>query len=177
MEARVFVVVCAIGVSAAAGAGEPESIVAASLTGSSGAVTASAQEIHPWIHPSMPEPVKRKLESAFEIAVQRVTHVPQCAELFTRLGADPLEMLRTGLYFPASPARETSRCRRAMAQTYVGDAPTWICRRVTSYSNERVAVVVLHEALHHAGLTERPHDADAMTSGAINSMVASNCGL
>ena len=64
-----------------------------------------------------------------------------------------------------------------MAQTYVGDAPTWICRRVTSYSDEQAALVVIHEALHHAGLTEKPHDRNAMSSGAINKMVGKSCNL
>jgi hypothetical protein len=160
-----------------AGAGEPDTVAPAALETAVETASAPTAEALPWIHPSMPDQVREKLESAYEIAVQRVTDVPQCAELFTHLGADPLATLQSGLYFPASPARETSMCRRAMAQTYVGDAPTWICRRVSSYSDERVAVVVIHEALHHAGLTERPHDKNAMTSGAINTMVAKNCRL
>lgn len=133
--------------------------------------------VEPWIHPSMPSSLERKIRVAFEIAVQRVTEVPSCNALFTELNADAVETLRTGLYFPASPARETSQCRRSMAQTYVGDAPTWICRRMTSYSDERAALVVIHEALHHAGLTERPHDRNAMSSGAINKMVGKSCDL
>ena len=129
----------------------------------------------PWIHPSMPASVRDKLETAFEIAIARITAVPECADLFSQLGADAMETLKTGLYFPASPARETSVCRRSMAQTYVGGAPTWICRCVTSYSDEHVALVVIHEALHHAGLTEKPHDRKAMSSGAINKMVGRKC--
>ena len=133
--------------------------------------------VEPWIHPSMPSSLERKLRVAFEIALQRVTEVPSCSDLFTKLDADAVETLRTGLYFPASPARETSQCRRSMAQTYVGDAPTWICRRLTSYSDEQTALVIIHEALHHAGLTERPHDRNAMSSGAINKMVGKSCNL
>jgi len=89
----------------------------------------------PWIHPSMPGSVQDRLRTAFAIAVARVTAVPECADLFSQLGADAVETLKTGLYFPASPARETSVCRGSMAQTYVGDAPTWICRRVTLFSS------------------------------------------
>jgi len=133
--------------------------------------------VEPWIHPSMPPSLERKLNAAFEIAVQRVTEVPSCSDLFAELDADAVETLRTGLYFPASPARETSVCRRSMAQTYVGDAPTWICRNFLSYSDERAALVVIHEALHHAGLTEKPRDRKAMSSGAINTMVGKSCDL
>jgi hypothetical protein len=133
--------------------------------------------VEPWIHPSMPSSLERKIRVAFEIALQRVTGVPSCSDLFAKLDADAVETLRTGLYFPASPARETSQCRRSMAQTYVGDAPTWICRRLTSYSDEQTALVIIHEALHHAGLTEKPHDRNAMSSGAINKMVGKSCNL
>jgi len=34
---------------------------------------------------------------------------------------------------------------------------------------------VVHEALNHAGLSEKPLDRRAMTSLQINSMVAKNC--
>jgi hypothetical protein len=125
----------------------------------------------------MPSALEKKLRAAFEIAVQRVTEVPACSDLFAKLEADGVETLKTGLYFPASPARETSVCQRSMAQTFVGDAPTWICRNVLSYSDERAAVVVIHEALHHAGLTEKPRDRKAMSSGAINTMVGKSCNL
>jgi hypothetical protein len=137
--------------------------------------TASTEMAAPWIHPLMPAPVRDKIKTAFAIAVARVTAVPECADLFSRLGADAMETLKTGLYFPASLPKETSICRRSMAQTYVGGAPTWICRRISSYSDEHVALVVIHEALHHAGLTEKPQDRNAMSSGEINTMVRREC--
>lgn len=133
--------------------------------------------VEPWIHPTMPQSVREKIDTAFRIAIDQVSTIPECAELFQALGADPFETLRTGLYFPANVARETSACGRSFAQTNVGAAPTWICRRITSYSDEQAAMVVIHEALHHAGLPERPHDKKAMTSGQINDMVREACGL
>jgi len=145
------------------------SSVAATVTG--------IDAIEPWIHPSMPDAIRNKLDTAFDIAIERVSTTPECAGLFEALGADPFETLKTGLYFPANPARETSACRRSFAQTYVGEAPTWICRRITSYSDEQAAMVVIHEALHHAGLPERPHDKKAMSSGQINDLVEKSCNL
>jgi hypothetical protein len=38
-------------------------------------------------------------------------------------------------------------------------------------------MVIVHEALHHAGLNEYPKDPDAMTSKQINGMVMKHCGL
>jgi hypothetical protein len=141
------------------------------------AAFSSVEAIEPWIHPSTPVSVRHKLETAFDLAIDRVSAFPECAALFEELGADPFDTLKTGLYFPANVARETSVCGRSFAQTNVGAAPTWICRRITSYSDEQAAMVVIHEALHHAGLPERPHDKKAMTSGQINDMVREACGL
>jgi hypothetical protein len=185
MSARLFIVVLILivgTIGAWAGDSVEASLAAAASTSvaNAEASTASAssdQAISPWIHPNMPSSVRDKLTTGFEIAVDRVSTVPQCAELFERLGADPFETLKTGLYFPATPARETKTCRRSYAQTRVGEAPTWICRRITSYSDTQAAMVVIHEALHHAGLTERPHDRKAMSSGQINTMVQKACGL
>jgi len=39
------------------------------------------------------------------------------------------------------------------------------------------SMFVIHEALHHAGLTEKPQDRRGMTSLAINSMVGRSCGF
>jgi len=139
--------------------------------------TVALGSIEPWIHPSMPSLLEKKLRAGFDIALQRVTEVQSCSDLFAKLRADGVETLKTGLYFPASPARETSVCRRSMAQTFVGDAPTWICRRMESSSDEKAAMVIIHEALHHSGLTEKPRDRRAMSSGAINVMVSKDCDL
>jgi hypothetical protein len=133
--------------------------------------------IEPWIHPSMPEHVKEKIQAAFEIAIERVREVPECAGLFTQLGADGEEMLKKALYFPAGPFRETTCCRRSLAATEVGGSTTWVCRRVASHCDGHVAVALLHEALHHAGLTEYPHDRQGLCSDAINAMVIRSCGF
>jgi hypothetical protein len=131
----------------------------------------------PWIHPSMPLSIRKKLENSYKLAAERIVEMPECRSLFTALGADAFEILKTGLYFPADPAKETSVCRRTMAQTYVGGAPTWICRRVTSYPDETVAIVLIHEALHHAGLAEDKNDRTAMSSASIDRKVRKSCGL
>ncbi|MCG6947754.1 MAG: hypothetical protein LJE93_02410 [Acidobacteria bacterium] len=50
-------------------------------------------------------------------------------------------------------------------------------QRLRELSDEQAAMVIIHEALHHAGLSEYPKDPDAMTSRAINGMVSEKCGL
>jgi hypothetical protein len=136
----------------------------------------TVDEIGPWVHPHMPAGVARKLDAAFEIALEKVRE-PGCAELFARLGADAVESLRGGLYFPANPRRETRSCNRSLAQSYVGSPTTWICRRITSHSDEAVAAVLIHEALHHAGMDEDMHGRKAKTSGSITETVKASCDL
>jgi len=140
----------------------------------------------PWIHPAMPKRVSARLEAGFELAVERVREVESCGDLFAEVGADALETLTTGLYFPVdSYRREVEVCGRNstasskgaknLAYTTVGGAPTWICRHFARVSNETAAVAVIHEALHHAGLTEKPHDRMAMSSIEITRMVKRAC--
>jgi hypothetical protein len=190
MTARSFValVIAVIGIQITAEAGDNNIALAVdSRPGAATIATASAttvaaafdtpQTIDPWIHPSMPSNMQDKLRTAFETAVARVQEVPECGGLFAKLGADPVESLSRPLYFPAGPYKETTRCSRAAAFTYVGDRPTKLCRRFETLSDDWAAVIVVHEALHGAGLTERPSDPKAMSSGAINKMVRKACGL
>ena len=193
MKARLIVgCVCVVLISAggswagdiveASGIGAPAAVEAVAVT-----VAAGDQEpIKPWIHRSMPNRVSARLEAGFELAVDRVREVESCGDLFTRLGADGLETLKTGLYFPVdSYHREIKMCGRNpsstsqsahnLAYTSLGAAPTWICRNFAQVSTETAAVAVIHEALHHAGLTERPLDRMAMSSIEITEMVKTAC--
>jgi hypothetical protein len=144
--------------------------------------------IEPWIHSSMPNRVRAKLEAGFELAVQRVREVEACGDLFTALGADGLEVLASGLYLPVdSYLREVDVCGRnsaaisrggdVLAYTKVGSAPTWICRHFARVSTETAAIAVIHEALHHAGLPEWPLDRTAMSSVEITKLVTDACGF
>jgi hypothetical protein len=66
-------------------------------------------------------------------------------------------------------------CPSALAYTLVGGAPTWLCRRFARLSDERAAAILLHEALHHAGMDEWPHDPQAAPASAINELVEDAC--
>jgi hypothetical protein len=144
--------------------------------------------ITPFIHPSMAPHIRAKLEAGLELAVERLREVQTCRDLFTRLGADWPEMLNTSLYLQVdSYRREVQVCgrtaaanpwgakKRILAFTSAGAPSTWLCRNFAWVSAETAAVVVIHEALHHAGLTEWPVDRTAMTSVEINRMVRKAC--
>jgi hypothetical protein len=135
------------------------------------------EQVVPWIHTSMPDRMREKIEVAFQIAVERVTEIPGCGALFEELGADGVEMLATTLYYPAPLLRQTTRCRHAFAIARVGSPMLWVCRKVAAHGDDRVAVALLHEALHFAGLEEDPDGRDAQCSGAINLMVEESCGF
>lgn len=127
---------------------------------------------------AMFEPGKatRKLDEAFAVAIERVREIPQCGGLFDELEADGLEMLTKSIYMPTHPFDEQSLCKSAAAFTWVGGAHTRLCRRFSSLSKERAAMTLIHEALHHAGLTEKPADPEAMTAREIDNMVGDACG-
>jgi hypothetical protein len=122
------------------------------------------------------EKATEKLREAFAVAIERVHEIPQCGGLFVELGSDGVKMLTTTLYMPTHPFDEQSLCQSAAAFTWVGGVHTRLCRRFSSLSKERAAMTLIHEALHHAGLTEKPADPEAMTAREIDNMVSDACG-
>jgi len=186
--------VCLALLALAGGAGAADSVEAswnAESRGSAsavGAVVAVRAPVRPWIHPKMPERVRTTLELGFDIAVDRVRNVESCNALFEALGSDGLEMLAKGLYFPVdSYWREVEVCGRCsaagprigrnLAYTTVGGPSIWICRHFGRIVPEKAAAAMIHEALHHAGLTEKPHDRTAMSSIEISRVVRDACGF
>lgn len=121
--------------------------------------------------------MRSRLTAAFELALTRVVESPECGGLFAALGADGAESLSTTLYFPAPGTRKETTCRNAAAYSFVGEAPTFLCREFESMTDQHAALVLVHEALHHAGLTERPSDPLASSSVVINEMVRKACGF
>lgn len=121
--------------------------------------------------------MRSKLAAAFAVAVSRIEGSPECAALFAAFDADGVEMLVSSLYFPAPPARRGSTCRQAAAYTYVDKAPTFLCGGFSSMTDESASLVLVHEALHHAGLPESSSQPGSMSSAGINDAVQRACGL
>jgi hypothetical protein len=133
----------------------------------------------PVFSPTVSVFIEKKLGRAHRLAVTRVASQPSCRSIFANLGADGVELLADTLYLPASKKSESIICGRAtVAFTDVGQPVTRLCRRFGDVTDEQAAVILLHEALHSAGLDERPHDPDAeMTPKQINAMVERSCGF
>jgi hypothetical protein len=124
----------------------------------------------------LPTMVRYRLDRAFPLAVERVREVASCRDLFANLGADGLEKLERTIYLPPQPG-EGRTCRgRVTAFTGVGQPHTRLCPAFADLSVDQAVTIVLHEALHFAGLDERPHDPRGPTPLQINRMVESACG-
>jgi hypothetical protein len=185
MKAR-LIVVCVCVMLISAGGSWAEDSVEASARIAPAAVTAAVavsavateEPAGPWIHPKFSEDVREKLQSAVRIAAEKIEEVEECGDLFARLGADGIVTLNTTLFFPvAANNRRDGICRQAAAYTKVGAKSTFVCPEFSRLSDERAAMFVVHEALHHAGLSEKPLDRRGMTSLEINTMVGKKCGF
>ena len=124
----------------------------------------------------MDERLRESVEVAFEIAAQRVQEVESCSDLFAEFGVDAMETLDKAVYMPVFSRHKVKKvCGRNLAYTFVGGPSTFICPKFGRVSDQHAAMVIIHEALHIAGLEESPTNPGAMTSQQINSMVAKNC--
>jgi hypothetical protein len=111
-------------------------------------------------------------------AVDRVRTNPGCADLFARLGHDGQRMLARTRYFGQRHTMSRNRCSLgASAYTWVGAGDTILCDSFGSLMTPQAMLVLIHEALHFAGLPEFPPYPGAMTSQEINAVVKDRCGL
>jgi hypothetical protein len=70
---------------------------------------------------------------------------------------------------------EATWCRQAVAGTSVGKKMVFLCRRFATLPVEEAATILIHEAMHRAGMSERPLDRECMTGDAISEMVRRAC--
>jgi hypothetical protein len=133
---------------------------------------------HPLVVGTLPEKVQRQLGYGYQVALQRLRNVEPCQGLFAELGVDGIEMLSTTIYLPPKYDFELQACDNgATAFTFVGAPQTRLCDSFGRLSKSWSAVLLIHEALHHAGLGERPQDPNGPTPRQINRMVAKSCEL
>lgn len=157
----------------AAIAGQPNESADSKPATSSEAATPSA----PWISPTVASAVRSRLEASYLIATQRLRESAECRALFSDLGVDGIEALASTMYYPASVQHERQVCGGAYGYTVVGWVPTYLCRSFVRLSERRGAMVLIHEALHRAGMDEWPGDGNALSSREINDLVAERCRL
>ena len=133
----------------------------------------------PWMSRTLEAAARRMLQHAFPVAIKKIETRSSCSGLFEELGADPVEALTTTKYFPPQAGEAKAICLRrgAAGFTAVGSTVTRLCPRFGSLRVHEAARLILHEGLHRAGMPEKPHAADAMTSRQIDLLVSRRCGL
>jgi hypothetical protein len=121
--------------------------------------------------------LKVKLRAAFLTALDRVRRGAECRALFEPLEADGAEMLTRSIYARASAGMEATWCRHSVAGTNVGNRTVFLCRRFATLPVEEAATILIHEAMHWAGMSENHLDRSSPSGDQISSMVRRACFL
>ena len=178
----VVVVLSTAGAWAADNVDSPNASTTTVLAATSSTSLPSSTEvvaIEPRIHTRMNDGLRDSVDVAYEIAAQRVQEVESCSDLFSGLGVDALETLASAHYMPVFSYRDAKELcgGRTLAFTVVGSPLTFICTDFERLSDQDAAKIIIHEALHTAGLKESPQyrGRGIKTSREINSMVAKSC--
>jgi len=126
----------------------------------------------------LPQADARRLSTSFALAVDRLDGRADCARLFADLEADGRRLLSLTLYRAPARESEAKRCRAGRAAfTVVGSPLTCVCPSFGRLSRHDGAMILIHEALHFAGLPESPATPAALDSRGINRLVKERCGL
>jgi hypothetical protein len=122
-------------------------------------------------------PLRNQLRFAFRLAQERIRDRRACAALFTRLGADGLQLLTRARFAPEVIEKDRRACAKGVgARTEVSGREIRLCPAFATVSPREAALLLIHEVLHHAGLSERPPDPNGLTPQDINDLVAASCG-
>ena len=127
-----------------------------------------------------PAQARIKLTSAIKVATKRVRKNQRCRSLFDPYTTNGVEAFELTSYHLAGPGSRVDACGQqgVVAFTTVGGHRTHLCSAVFSRLNTpRAATVLIHEALHRAGMSEWPLDPEGKTSAEINLMVQRSCNL
>lgn len=132
----------------------------------------------PNLRGALPSAVEDNLREAFALALDRVREVPTCRSLFEPFRSSGNQRLTTTLYSPPGARPRRGSCSKgALAYTNVGSSITHLCVGFGGLSLEQAAIVLIHEALHFAGMEEAPFFDGALTSKEINELVRDECGF
>jgi len=94
------------------------------------------------------------------------------------MDADGFEKLATAIYYQTTERQEKSACSQGSAAlTMVGSPATRLCLGFGSLQTQSAAMLLIHEALHFAGMGEKPLDPAGLTSPEINRLIKVRCNL
>lgn len=120
------------------------------------------------------------LRSALSLAELRLERDSRCSALFRELKADGGELLRRASYSRAGAEEQEMWCGTgtvALFTTIRGDR-IGICHdSLRKLDRFELAMVLIHEALHMAGVEESPAIEGAPSSVELNHLVREKCGF
>ena len=139
----------------------------------------STDKIKPKFAPGMSKSLRRGVEVGFGTALSRLHRLPLCRALFDGLRLRANEVLGSTPYELAREPEIVARCRKkgVVAVSYVHGKRIHLCEGFYSLSLNERAVIIIHEALHGAGMSEWPSDPQASTAGEISLIVEKACLL
>ena len=156
------------------------SLVPAIWSGSSAAADDlyEIRQLNPKILPGFSNSERLSLTRAFGAAAKKVQGRQSCRALFEGLDLGGADSLNKTLYQPARVASDVASCERgSVALTGLGGRRTRLCSNFKLHSLRDQAGILLHEALHVAGMSEKPVDPNGLTPHEINQMVKKACGF
>lgn len=173
---RVFAIILAFGSLASTNGVASDSTSDDSL--SAGAATAKVAVKKAKISRGMRPDDSFMLKAAFRGAVKRIEKVKACSALFDDLMVDGLQALARSRYNAPQSQWEQRQCSAGIAAyTVVGSNRVVVCRHFQRLDRRVQTAVLIHEALHTAGLSEAPLDPEATTAVEIETMVEEACSL
>jgi hypothetical protein len=130
----------------------------------------------PRVHGALSDRSIRNLRMGYVLALEMVRSSPTCSALFAPLAGSGAEKLAMTHYAATTGQDRTRICSGGVAAfTTVGGRVTWLCPEFANLHPRVAALTLIHEALHSAGMPERPAAAGALTAEEINDLVEAAC--
>ncbi len=121
---------------------------------------------------------RMSLMLAFGSATRKIQKQPSCSALFDNLDLKGLEALSRTYYEPAATASDRALCARgAVALSGLNGRRTRLCDSFNTHSRRDQTAHLIHEALHIAGMSEKPVDPYGLTPHEITTAVKTACRL
>ncbi len=135
-----------------------------------------AGDERPAVRGNLVAPVQRQLALAFGLAQSNIRANAGCSALFGRFGKNGNDLLASIEFEGANFEKLGDPCRSGVAAfTQVGRRLIRLCPSFATLSLPAAAVILIHEGLHSAGMSEKPFDPNGLKPQEINRLVAASC--
>lgn len=121
---------------------------------------------------------RMSLTLAYGSAARKIQKQPSCSALFDNLNLEGMEALSRTYYEPAAAPSDLALCARgAVALSGLEGRRTRLCNSFNTHSRRDQTAHLIHEALHIAGMSEKPFDPHGLTPHEITVAVKAACRL